>query len=212
MMVAQTSQYSPAEELANTLSHGLGAILSVLALVLLINQASTDDWIRLASVTLYGVSLVLLFLASTLYHGVKSASAKRLFKLLDHCAIYVLIAGTYTPLTLITLQGDLGLGMFALVWGIALAGILFKLKYGAKYKILSVATYLGMGFISLAVISDLSQQLATNGLILLALGGGVYTLGVFFYLNHKIPFNHAIWHLFVLGGAACHFFMIWFYV
>lgn len=213
-MTSQTSQYSPAEELANAISHGLGALLSVLALILLVNVAITtnSDWVKIISFTVYGSSLVLLFVASTLYHGLNSLNAKRIFKLVDHCAIYLLIAGTYTPLTLITLKGDLGLSMFALVWSIAVAGILFKLKYGAKYKILSVATYLGMGFISLIVISDLYQHLAIEGLVLLASGGLVYTLGVFFYLNHKIPFNHAIWHLFVLGGAACHFFMIWFYV
>ncbi|GHE84748.1 PAQR family membrane homeostasis protein TrhA [Thalassotalea profundi] len=212
-MTSQTSQYSPAEERANAISHGLGALLSVLALILLVNVAIVDDdWIKTTSFAVYGSSLILLFLASTLYHGFKSEHAKRIFKLVDHCAIYVLIAGTYTPLTLITLKGDIGLRMFALVWGIAIAGILFKLKYGAKYKILSVSIYLGMGFISLIVISDLYQLLALGGLILLAAGGGFYTFGVYFYLNHKIPFNHAIWHLFVLAGAACHFFMIWFYV
>ena len=212
-MSNQVSQYSPAEELANTISHGIGALLSIVALMLLVNVSLTSgNWIKTASFAIYGTSLVLLFLASTLYHGVTSENGKKIFKLLDHCAIYLLIAGTYTPLTLITLKGNLGVSMFVLVWLIALAGILFKLKYGAKFKILSVATYLGMGFISLAVITDLYQQLALEGLILLASGGLVYTLGVFFYLNHKIPFNHAIWHIFVLAGATCHFFMIWFYV
>lgn len=212
-MSNQVSQYSPAEELANTISHGIGALLSIVALMLLVNVSLTSgNWIKTASFAIYGTSLVLLFLASTLYHGVTSENGKKIFKLLDHCAIYLLIAGTYTPLTLITLTGNLGVSMFVLVWLIALAGILFKLKYGAKFKILSVATYLGMGFISLAVITDLYQQLALEGLILLASGGLVYTLGVFFYLNHKIPFNHAIWHIFVLAGATCHFFMIWFYV
>lgn len=212
-MSNQVSQYSPAEELANTISHGIGALLSIVALILLVNISLTSgNWIKTASFAIYGTSLVLLFLASTLYHGVTSENGKKIFKLLDHCAIYLLIAGTYTPLTLITLKGNLGVSMFVLVWLIALAGILFKLKYGAKFKILSVATYLGMGFISLAVITDLYQQLALEGLILLASGGLVYTLGVFFYLNHKIPFNHAIWHIFVLAGATCHFFMIWFYV
>ena len=212
-MSNQVSQYSPAEELANTISHGIGALLSIVALILLVNISLTSgNWIKTASFAIYGTSLVLLFLASTLYHGVTSENGKKIFKLLDHCAIYLLIAGTYTPLTLITLTGNLGVSMFVLVWLIALAGILFKLKYGAKFKILSVATYLGMGFISLAVITDLYQQLALEGLILLASGGLVYTLGVFFYLNHKIPFNHAIWHIFVLAGATCHFFMIWFYV
>lgn len=212
-MSNQVSQYSPAEELANTISHGIGALLSIVALMLLVNVSLTSgNWIKTASFAIYGTSLVLLFLASTLYHGVTSENGKKIFKLLDHCAIYLLIAGTYTPLTLITLTGNLRVSMFVLVWLIALAGILFKLKYGAKFKRLSVATYLGMGFISLAVITDLYQQLALEGLILLASGGLVYTLGVFFYLNHKIPFNHAIWHIFVLAGATCHFFMIWFYV
>ncbi|GAA5136987.1 PAQR family membrane homeostasis protein TrhA [Thalassotalea piscium] len=212
-MTSQLSQYSPAEELANAISHGLGALLSVIALILLVSiAAASGDWIKTASFAVYGSSLILLFLASTLYHGLNNLNAKRIFKLVDHCAIYVLIAGTYTPLTLITLKGNLGLSMFILVWGIALAGIFFKLIYGTKYRLLSVATYLGMGFISLAVIKDLYQSLAIEGLVLLGSGGLVYTLGVYFYLNKNIPYNHAIWHLFVLGGAACHFFMIWFYV
>lgn len=206
-------QYSRNEEIANTLSHGIGAILSVIALVLLLAYSNkTADPIRVVSYAVYGTSLIILFLASTFYHALLNDQAKRLFKLLDHCAIYLLIAGTYTPIMLLTIKGGLGNIMLILVWLIAIGGILFKIKFGHQYKILSLATYVGMGMLSLTIIHKLYQTLPTNGLLLLTIGGIVYCTGVFFYVQKKIPFNHAIWHLFVLGGATCHFFMIWYHV
>ena len=137
---------------------------------------------------------------------------KQKFKLLDHCAIYILIAGSYTPLMLITLKGPLGYGMLLMVWIIAVAGIIFKIVFGHKYKKLSLMTYLGMGFISLGIINQLYRSLTSEGLMLLISGGAIYTLGVVFYMSKTIPYNHAIWHLFVLAGAGCHFFMIYFYL
>ena len=211
--IAALPAYSVNEEIANAVSHGLGAILSVIGMVVLIsNAAIAEDMLRVVSFSIYGTSMVLLFLASTLYHSVVDEKLKQLFKLLDHCAIYLLIAGSYTPLMLISLQGTLGYTMLALVWLIALGGILFKIKFGHKYKKISLTTYLGMGFLSLPIIHKLSQALPEGGLTLLAAGGAVYCAGVFFYVKKTVPYTHAIWHLFVLGGAACHFFLMLYYV
>ena len=211
--MAETHQYSITEEIANAVSHGLGALLSVAGLTLLVTYAAiAEDATRITSFAIYGTTLVLLFLSSTLYHSFVNEKAKKLFKLFDHCAIYLLIAGTYTPLMLITLKGTLGYTLFAVVWGVAIGGIIFKVMCGHKYKVISLLTYIGMGLISLTIIHRLYQELSAGGLALLATGGAVYLLGVIFYVQKKIPFNHAIWHLFVLGGASCHFFMMWFYV
>lgn len=203
--------YSISEEIANAVSHGLGALFSVAALTLLVTYAAIykDAW-HVTSFAIYGATLVVLFLASTLYHALQHVPAKKLFKLLDHCAIYLLIAGTYTPLMLVSLKGWLGFTMLALVWLVAIAGIYFKVKFGHKYKALSVASYLIMGGISLTILGPLQQNLPVTGFNLLAIGGLVYALGVIFYLAKKIPFNHAIWHVFVLGGASCHFSMMLF--
>ncbi len=213
-MTIATPAYCSKEEKANTISHGLGALLSLIGMVMLITFApQSDDYnLRIASFSIYGMSLILLFSASTCYHWTVNIKSKQLFKLLDHCAIYVLIAGTYTPLLLLKLEGPLSTGMLVLIWTIAVAGVCFKLKFGHKYKKISLTTYLGMGFLSLPILHKLSQLLPTGGINLLMLGGAVYTFGVIFYVKKTIPYNHAIWHLFVLGGAACHFFMIWFYV
>ena len=206
-------QYSLSEEIANAVSHGVGAILSVAGLTLLMFYAfQQHDTVRIVSFAIYGSSLVSLFLASTIYHALVEPKAKRFFKLLDHCAIYLLIAGSYTPLMLITLNSQLGAIMLTIIWLLAFAGILYKILCKNQNKALSVASYLGLGFVSLFCIQSLYQALDVNGLILLSLGGAFYAFGVIFYVNHKIPFNHAIWHLFVLAGAACHFFMMWFYV
>lgn len=220
-MTNETQSYSKNEELANTLSHGLGALLSFVALVLLlcnsvtntaVNYAINNDIMRIISFSVYGSSLLSLFLASTFYHGVTNKQAKKIFKLLDHCAIYLLIAGTYTPLLLLSMRGTLGYSLMAVIWAIAIGGIFFKVKLGHKYKKISLATYIGMGFISFTILGELHKVLPSDAVTLLAVGGVVYVLGVFFYVQKKIPFNHAIWHLFVLGGAACHFFMIYWYV
>lgn len=205
--------YSVNEEIANAVSHGLGALLSIIGMIVLISNAViAEDVTRVVSFSIYGTSMVLLFLASTLYHSVVDEKLKQLFKLLDHCAIYLLIAGSYTPLMLISLQGPLGYTMLTLVWLIALGGIVFKIKFGHKYKKISLTTYLGMGFLSLPIIHKLSQALPEGGLTLLAAGGAVYCAGVFFYVKKTVPYTHAIWHLFVLGGAACHFFLMYYYV
>lgn len=209
----QNQSYHLSEEIVNAISHGLAALLSVAGLTLLVTLAwLQNDMVKVASFAIYGTSLILLFSASTLYHALLNEKAKKVFKLLDHCAIYLLIAGTYTPLMLVTLAGNTGMLMLAVIWGIALLGVIFKIKFGNKYKKLSLATYLGMGFISLTIINKINAQLATEGIALLALGGLIYALGTIFYVQKDKKYSHAIWHVFVLVAAICHFFMMLFYV
>jgi hemolysin III len=209
----QTQSYDLSEEIVNAISHGLATLLSVAGLTLLVTLAwLQNDILKVTSFAVYGISLILLFSASTLYHALLNEKAKKLFKLLDHCAIYLLIAGTYTPLMLIILADDIGMLMLIIIWGIALLGIIFKIKFGNKYKKLSLATYLGMGFISLTIINKLNAQLDTGGLVLLGLGGLIYALGTIFYVQKSKKYSHAIWHVFVLVAAICHFFMMLFYV
>lgn len=211
------NNYSQSEERINALTHGLGTLLSCLALYLLLQKASlidlpTNKSIIFISFMVFGVSLILLFLASTIYHSVTKPKTKQYFKLIDHCAIYLLIAGTYTPILAITLAGVWGYSLLGFIWLFAFAGILFKVKFGNKYKKISLATYLGMGFISFAILGELYKALPIQALHLLALGGLIYSIGVFFYVKKTVPFTHAIWHVFVLGGATCHFLMIYWYI
>lgn len=211
--LVQSQSYDLSEEIVNAVSHGLAALLSVAGLTLLVTLAwLQNDIVKIASFAIYGTSLIILFSASTLYHALINEKAKQLFKLLDHCAIYLLIAGTYTPLMLITLADSIGITMLSVIWIIALLGIVFKVKFGNKYKKFSLATYLGMGFISLTIIHKLNEKLAMGGLILLALGGLIYALGTIFYVRKNKHYSHAIWHIFVLAAAICHFFMMLFYV
>lgn len=211
--LVQSQSYDLSEEIVNAVSHGLAALLSVAGLTLLVTLAwLQNDIVKIASFAIYGASLIILFSASTLYHALINEKAKQLFKLLDHCAIYLLIAGTYTPLMLITLADSIGIAMLSVIWVIALLGIVFKVKFGSKYKKFSLATYLGMGFISLTIIHKLNEKLAMGGLILLALGGLIYALGTIFYVRKNKQYSHAIWHIFVLAAAICHFFMMLFYV
>ena len=209
----QTQDYGLAEEIVNAISHGLAALLSVAGLTLLVAFAWLQgDMVKVTSFSIYGTSLVLLFSASTLYHALLHEKAKKVFKLLDHCAIYLLIAGTYTPLMLVTLADDIGAILLAIIWGLAILGIAFKVKFGNKYKKLSLSTYLGLGLISLTFIDRLNDRLAVEGMILLALGGIIYGLGTIFYVRKNKKYSHAIWHIFVFSAAVCHFFMIFFYV
>lgn len=209
----QTQDYSLAEEIINAISHGLAALLSVAGLTLLVTLAWIQhDVLKIASFSIYGASLVLLFSASTLYHALLHEKAKRIFKLLDHCSIYLLIAGTYTPLMLVTLADVTGPPILAIIWTLAISGIIFKVKFGNKYKKLSLSTYLGLGLISLTFIDKLNDKLAVEGMFLLALGGIIYGFGTIFYVRKHKQYSHAIWHLFVFLAAVCHFFMIFFYV
>lgn len=214
MSESNVSLYSSREEWANSVSHGLGVLLSVIGLVLLVSKVhSTDaDPITMASMSIYGSSMILLFLASTLYHAVPLTNTKRLLKTLDHCAIFLLIAGSYTPFLLVSLRTPLAIGLMAVIWTIAAIGIVVKLFFVYRFQRASLIAYLVMGWLSLIVVYQLSQYLEPSGMVLLAVGGVIYTLGAIFYAMESIPYNHAIWHLFVLGGAACHFFAIYWYV
>lgn len=206
--------YPWAEEIANTISHGVGLIFGIVGLVLLLIQAVTNNAGALAitSYSMYGGSMILLFLASTLYHAIPYQKAKYWLKKLDHCAIYLLIAGTYTPFLLVGLNSPLAKGLMAVIWGIAIIGVFFKLAFAHRFEAFSLISYLTMGWLSLIVIYQLALKLSTGGMVLLAIGGVIYSLGVIFYASKRIPFAHAIWHGFVLGGCACHFMAIYFYV
>lgn len=206
--------YPLAEEVANSISHGLGCLFGIVGLVLLLDKAAVMNagLAAIVSSSLYGGSMILLFLASTLYHAVSHPRAKRALKKVDHCAIYLLIAGTYTPFLMVGLQSPLAYGLMAVIWGLALLGIIFKLTIAERLKVLSLVTYLCMGWLSLIVVFQLAMKLSAGGIWLLALGGIVYSLGVIFYVARRVPFNHAIWHAFVLGGCVCHFCAIYFYV
>ncbi|RDB44358.1 hemolysin III family protein [Halomonas sp. DQ26W] len=205
-------RHSAIEELINSISHGIGAVLSLAGAVLLIVLASVaahvDPW-KIVGVSLYGITLVLLYTASTLYHGVRHPRLKQMFQQLDHCAIYLLIAGTYTPFLLVNMRGPTGWTLFAIVWGLALAGIAFKLAWPHRFAVLRVAIYLIMGWLIVFASGEMSASLSTSGIALLAAGGITYTLGVIFFAIRAIPYNHAIWHVFVLGGSTCHYFAVY---
>ncbi|GAL27364.1 predicted membrane protein hemolysin III homolog [Vibrio variabilis] len=209
-----TSNYSLREEWANSVTHGIGVILSIIGLIMLLQRslAAGADVMTITSMSLYGGSMITLFLASTLYHSIPNPSSKRWLKTFDHCAIFLLIAGSYTPFMLVSLRTPLAVGLMIVIWALAVIGIIMKLFFVYRFKRASLITYLVMGWLSLIVIYQLAKHLDPSGLILLAVGGAIYTLGVVFYANKRIPYNHAIWHLFVLGGAACHFFAVYWYV
>jgi len=167
---------------------------------------------HVVSCTIFGVTLIFLYSASTLYHSIQKPKAKSILKIIDHSCIYLLIAGTYTPFLLVTLRGALGWIMFGVIWSMAIIGVLFKIFFVHRFKIISTAAYLLMGWIIVFLIKPLIASLPAGGIILLIAGGLAYSLGVIFYAWKKLPFNHAIWHLFVLAGSICHFCAIIFYV
>ncbi|AAW87043.1 PAQR family membrane homeostasis protein TrhA [Aliivibrio fischeri] len=209
-----SAPYSKKEELANSLSHALGMVFGVVALILLLLKANAAnaDWLTITSMSVYGASIILLFLASTLYHSIAAPKAKRLLKTLDHCAIFLLIAGSYTPYLLVSLRTPLAYWLMGVIWAIALIGIIGKIVFVYRFKKLSLITYLIMGWLSVIAVYQLVIHIDINGVILLGLGGVIYSLGVIFYVAKKIPYNHAIWHLFVLGGCVTQFLSIYYYV
>lgn len=195
------------EEIVNSITHGLGAALAIAGLVLLIlyAAASRDVW-RIVSCSIYGTTLILLYTSSTLYHSFEDPRLKRWFKILDHACIYLLIAGTYTPFTLVTLRGPWGWSLFGIIWLLALAGLVFKLLFIDRFPAVSVTVYLIMGWLAVVAIKPIVERIPAAGLLWLIAGGLLYTLGVVFYVNDKkIRYSHAIWHVFVLGGSICHF-------
>jgi hemolysin III len=201
------------EEVMNAVTHGIGTLLAVAGLVLLTVLAYLhgDIW-HIVSFSIYGTTLVLLYLASTLYHSFTNEKVKRVFKILDHSAIYLLIAGTYTPFTLVPLHGVLGWTVFGVVWGLAIIGIVFKVFFTGRFKLVSTICYLGMGWFIVFAIKPLLATVPALGMGWLFVGGLFYSLGSIFYLWKKIPYNHAIWHLFVLAGSVSHFIAVFFYV
>ncbi len=206
-------RYSLGEEIANAVTHGIGLLLAIAGLIVLIVFASLHGtaW-HIVSCSLFGASMILLYAFSTLYHTFPWPRVKRVFRALDHSAIYLLIAGTYTPFTLGVLRGPWGWSLFGVVWGLAVVGILLQYFSLPYWNIISLVIYLGMGWVIVIAIKPLLSALAPGGLAFLVAGGVAYTLGVPFYLMEKIPYNHAIWHLFVLAGTVLHFFSILFYV
>jgi hemolysin III len=195
------------EEIANSVTHGIGAGLAAAGLSVLVTLAAMqgDPW-RVVSFSIYGATLVLLYLASTLYHGFRGPRVKRVFQTLDHSAIFLLIAGTYTPFSLVTLRGPWGWTLFGLIWGLAVTGIVLQAVAPDRYRIAQVLLYVGMGWLALIAIKPLIESLPAGGMAWLVAGGMSYTLGVGFYAWKRLRFAHAIWHLFVLGGSVCHFF------
>ena len=207
------SSESLSERLFNTITHGIGSILSIVALVLMVVYASynSDAW-SIVGVSIFGSTLILLYLSSTLYHAFSNGRVKQIFKTLDQSFIYLLIAGTYTPVLLITLRNTLGWTVFGLVWAMAIGGITHRIFFFDKLKKLSLISYIVMGWLSLIVFKSLLNAAPAELVVWLLIGGAFYTGGLIFYSWEKLPFNHAIWHLFVLGGSFSHFMGIYLYL
>ncbi len=193
------------EEFANALTHGVAVLASVGGAAALIVMAalSGDVW-RIVSTAVFGTTLVTLYSASTLYHAARTSRAKARLKVVDHCAIYVLIAGSYTPFMLVGLRGGWGWSLFGVAWGLAVAGIVFKLFFTGRFRLLSTGIYVGMGWLALLAVGPMVRRLSPATLAWLLAGGVAYTAGTWFYHNRRLPYAHAIWHLFVVAGSVCH--------
>jgi hemolysin III len=209
----QHDHQTSGEELANVVTHGIGAALGIAGLgALMVGAARHGDIWRIVSFSIYGATLILLYLASVFYHGARTPRAKRLLQFFDHAAIYLLIAGTYTPFTLVSLRGVWGWTMFGLIWGLAIIGIVLKVFFFGRLGWLSTALYLLMGWLVVIAIKPVMDAVSLRGMAWLVAGGLAYTLGVIFYAWHRLPYAHPIWHLFVLAGSTFHYFAIFFYV
>lgn len=210
MQQNQNTPYSTAEEKLNAITHGIGFAAAIWGLVILIWRA--QGTLAVSSVAVYGVSLVLMFLASTLYHIASNQSVKAVLKLVDHSAIYLLIAGTYTPFMLIALNGWVGITGVAVIWTVAIAGLILKWRAPGRFKKLSLILYLAMGWLVFLFMYPLYQAVPSAGLWLLGAGGVCFSIGVAFYVAKHKQFTHAIWHCFVVAGCSCHFMSIYHYV
>jgi len=208
-----TKFQSLGEEIANSITHGIGVAISVAILVLLVVFASKrgDTW-RIVSFSIFGSSLIILYMASTLYHSFPQKRVKHFFRIMDHSSIYILIAGSYTPITLISMRGAWGWTIFGLVWGFAILGIISTVFLIGRFKIFSTAIYLFMGWLILIAIKPMILMVPRGMIIWLFIGGAFYTLGITFYLWKKMPYHHMIWHIFVLAGSISHFFGMLFYL
>ena len=206
-------EQSAGEEIANSISHAVGLLLAVAALpILVVSAVRNGTAAEVVGASIFGATMVLLYLTSTLYHAVTERRVKRILRIIDHSAIYLLIAGTYTPFTLGVLSGPWGWTLFGLVWGCALAGVCLKAFAGTKFPVLSTWLYVAMGWLALIVIKPLWEALPAWGLVWLVGGGLFYTIGVaFYFVDERVRYTHFIWHLFVLSGTVCHFFAVLFY-
>ena len=209
MPEATPSVYSRGEELANALTHGIGAALSVAGLAVLVTLTSLhgDAW-RVVATAIFGATLVLSYTTSTLYHSFRGEALKRLLRKFDHASIFLLIAGTYTPFLLVNLRGPWGWSLFGVIWGLALAGVVLKFWLAGRFRLGSTLLYIGMGWLVVIAVRPMLRVMPTDALWLLLAGGLSYTVGTLFYLWKRLPYHHAVWHLFVLGGSACHFFAV----
>ncbi len=205
--------YSLREEIVNHITHAIGAVLSLVGLILLVLRAAKygDVW-HVVSFSIYGSSLLILYTISAMYHSKQKLHIKKKFRILDHVSIYLLIAGSYTPFLLVSLRGAWGWSLFGIVWGLALLGIIFKVFFIGRFEVLATIGYVLMGWLVVVAFKEIVLHVPKGGITLLIAGGLTYTLGVVFYAIKKIPYNHAIWHLFVLGGSAFHFFAIYHYI
>lgn len=204
--MSRSRPYSKNEELANSATHGLGAVMSLVGTVALTLRAlEAGDIRRILTYPVFGITMVLLYTASTLYHSRKSEVSKARLKVFDHISIFYLIAGTYTPITVVGMKGPWGWSIFGVAWALALAGTLFKLFFTGRFPIISTTIYVAMGWIVVVAVVPLIRSLSKEILFWLLSGGLFYTGGVVFYAWRRLPFGHAVWHLFVLGGTACHF-------
>ena len=199
-------EYSVVEEIVHALTHGVGALLSIAGLtwMLYVSVVASDPW-RIAASAIYGVSLVVLFLASTVYHSMYASRHREVFRLLDHCAIYLLIAGTYTPFLLVAMRSHTGWWLFGTIWALATAGIVKKLWFRHRYPKIALASYLVMGWLVVVAAPQVAAAIGPNGMAWLLAGGVSYSVGAIFYVLDRMPFNHAVWHVFVLAGGVCHF-------
>lgn len=204
-------ELSTGEEILNSITHGIGALLSIVALIILIIIAGRDgDIWHLVSFSIYGSTLILLYLSSTLYHSFTGPKVKNLFARFDHISIFLLIAGTYTPILLTSIRGVWGWSLFGVIWGLAIVGAVIRAIYLHRYRKLMVAVYLLMGWMFILAGKQIYLHLPTTSLTFLLLGGIAYSVGVIFYMWRKLPYSHGIWHLFVLAGSMLHFFAIYF--
>lgn len=210
------NKYTTREEVANSITHGLGIIFGIVVLsVLLYTSINKGDIKAIVGFSIYGGCLILMYLSSTLYHCVSVQKIKSILRVFDHCSIFLFIAGTYTPVAILTLTGNMRIITLSVMWSIAIGGVIFKIatfnKFD-KYKVISLILYIGMGWITVFSLKPIIQETSIRFIMWLAGGGLIYTLGTIFYSNKKIPYNHAIWHLFVLGGTVAHFIGIYKYL
>jgi len=204
--MAVTAEAAHREEIANAITHGIGALASAAAGAVLVTLATLHGTrLQMISAIIFCSSLVLLYTSSTLYHAIPSPAAKRRLKVFDHCAIYMLIAGTYTPFALIGLRGAVGWWLFGVSWGLAAIGMTFKLFFTGRFKLFSTLVYIGMGWMVVFAIRPMIENIPLSALVWLVVGGVAYTAGTLFYHNEKLRYSHAMWHLFVLAGSTCHF-------